>query len=138
MTPVEQTVYGAVLNNSLTACVASVLDLPIDALPEFCADDEWFARLHQFCVENGFSLLYWKHSETLPVLCLNCYVIVLLTLDGTPGFHAVVAKATVKAKTKQASGDIHWSWQAEIVHDPSRRGTPLVKEVSGYLYVGRC
>lgn len=98
MTPIFQTNYGKGNGNCLTACVASILDVPISSLPEFCVDGEWFARLDEFCRENGFFLLYWRHSRDLPIICLNSYLILLLSLQGENDLHAVVGKSSVESK----------------------------------------
>lgn len=159
VTPVPQTSYGKGLGNCLTACVASVLDVPIGAVPEFCqpADGLWFNRLYSFCLDSGFSLVYWRHSENVPVLCLNSYVILLLVLEGEEDMHAVVAKSSLKRisteeprSDKQVESDfeasevigsprdsVRWEWESEVVHDPNQRGYPPVKEVYGYLMIGR-
>jgi hypothetical protein len=137
MTPVEQTNYGKHNGNCLTACVASILDLPVSALPEFCIDGLWFTRLHEFCAENGFSLTYWKFSEQMP-LCLGAYVIVLLRLEGEDDYHAVVGRAVLESiRELGADADIEWTWHAEIVHDPNTHGYPPVKEVAGYILISK-
>ena len=150
MTPVEQTKYGLHAGNCLTACVASLLDVPITAVPEFCVDGEWFTRLDEFCRENGFFLIYWRHSEALPIVCLNVYVILLLALEGTEDLHAVVAKTYVSdripvtdkeiesgAALAEDAGGVRWAWGSEIVHDPNTRGYPPIREVRGYILIGK-
>lgn len=150
MTPIVQTSYGRRSGNCLTACVASVLDVPIASLPEFCVDGEWFARLDAYCQEHGLFLLYWRHSERVPICCLNAYVILLLELEGEEELHAVVAKTSVTTKEPvteeeiergaalaEDAGGIRWGWHSEIVHDPNGRGYPPVKEIRGYIMIGK-
>jgi len=150
MTPVPQTNYGRHQGNCLTACIASVLDVPISSVPEFCVDGEWFARLDAFCRENGFFLLYWRHSENIPLICLNAYVILLLALEGESDLHAVVARTTIESKEPitdaeiergaalaEDAGGIRWGWKSELVHDPNERGYPPVEGVRGYIMIGK-
>jgi hypothetical protein len=150
MTPVAQTKYGRHQGNCLTACVATVLDVPISSLPEFCVDGEWFSRLDSFCRENGFFLLYWRHAENTPILCFNAYIILLLSLQGEDDLHAVVAKTSLESKHPVTDEDIEqgaalaedaggfmWGWRSEIVHDPNERGYPPVEEIRGYIMIGK-
>ncbi len=142
MTPVCQTKYGKGNGNCLTACVASILNVQISELPDFSVDNEWFDLLYQFCKDKGYTLMYW-HSEALPsVLTFNAYVVMLLELDGTDETHAVVAKAVfskkvVVEKQHDTDGGIEWSCTYEEVHDPNRLGTYPVKDVIGYIYIGK-
>ena len=150
MTPVEQTSYEKNKGNCLTACVASLLDVPISAVPEFCVDGEWFTRLDAFCRDNGFFLLYWKHAANLPMVCINAYVILLLSLEGENTLHAVVAKTEIESKDpitdeeiercaalSEDAGGTRWSWRSQIVHDPNTRGYPPVTGVTGYIMIGK-
>lgn len=54
MTAVEQTITDAGRGNCLQACVASVLDLPIDRVPHFLDfGDNWFHALELFMDNYG-------------------------------------------------------------------------------------
>lgn len=150
MTKIFQTKYNLNQGNCLTACVASLLDVPIFTLPEFCVDGEWFERLDQFCKENGFFLLYWRHCMNVPMLCLGAYIILLLELEGTDTLHAVVGKTILDSKelitdleiknnaalTDQIGG-VRWGWKTEIVHDPNEKGYPPIVGVTGYILIGK-
>ena len=154
MIPVEQTNYGKHKGNCLTACVASLLEVPISSIPEFCVDGEWFERLHKFCEENGFFLLYWRHTENMPMLALGAYIILLLQLEGEDDYHTVVGKTVLDYKTPITDaevencfaltelagakvGDIRWAWKTELVHDPNTRGYPTVVGPVGYIMIGK-
>jgi hypothetical protein len=54
MKPVDQTTFGVGLGNCLSACVASLLHLPIEEVPHFGADDLWFQRLCDWLAPRGF------------------------------------------------------------------------------------
>ena len=145
MTPVYQTNYGKDQGNCLTACVASVLDIPITSLPEFCVDNTWFTLLEKFCRENGFTLTYWLHSASAPILCLGAYLIVILNLEGVDTFHCVIGKAVLESVTPDpvsatklgVSDADRWGWKIELVHDPNERGYPPIKSVFGYILIGK-
>lgn len=137
MTPVEQTSYEKGKGNCLTACVASVLDMPISALPEFCVDGEWFMRLAEFCTRNGFLLMYWTHSRDLPLLCMGAYLIIVLDLEGTEDRHAVVGKARIKSVKNMPSDETSWEWETELAHDPNGRYVPPVVGVNSYILIAR-
>lgn len=135
MLPVLQTKFSKGHGNCLTACVASILEVPIEVLPEFCTDGEWFDRLYQFCYENGFSLLYWKHSSNIPICVLNAHVIMLLSLEREDELHAVVGKTSLDQVILESTGDKKWSWKTEIVHDPNPNPYPTIKDIVGYILI---
>jgi len=142
MTPVVQTSYGKSKGNCLAACVASILDVPISALPDFegvnrSADGAWFERVVEFCQANGFSLVYWHHSENMPIICLGTYVIVLLELEGCEELHAVIGETVPEKKTRQEDGDTIGAWGTELIHDPNEHGYPPVKGPAGYLVISK-
>lgn len=68
MTPVRQTIIGNVgqktmPGNCLQACVASVLDLPLEAVPHFVGDDwatagelHWWSEWRRWTAARGLSL----------------------------------------------------------------------------------
>lgn len=60
MKPVDQTVYGVGTGNCFAACVASILAIELDYVPNFCAlytDDTWY---------NEF--IKWTHARGLAPL----------------------------------------------------------------------
>lgn len=78
MTPVTQTMFWdpeappeKQRGNCLTAVVASLLDLPIEAVPNFVqnhvdtdGDQDWWQCLHTFVREQGHQLYYLRPIET--------------------------------------------------------------------------
>lgn len=57
MKPIDQTVFGAGKGNCFAACVAAVLELPIEKVPNFCVDfgEEWFAELEKWLEPFGLA-----------------------------------------------------------------------------------
>jgi hypothetical protein len=53
---VDQTTFGHGKGNCFAACVASILDLPIESVPNFCCDftdDTWWAELKAWLRPRG-------------------------------------------------------------------------------------
>lgn len=65
MKPVNQTLFGNGTGNCFAACVASILELPIEEVPNFCVDypepQDWYAVFRAWCTERGVI--------AMPVVC---------------------------------------------------------------------
>ncbi len=59
MTPVEQTTFGHPDGNCFAACVASILERPLDAVPDFKGPD-WFTQWHQWLAPLGLYFLQYS------------------------------------------------------------------------------
>lgn len=71
MKPVDQTIFGAKKGNCMSACVATLLELSIDEVPNFMENsEEWAKLLHEFLYPKGL-----------------CYVEVAL-VEGRSNIHA--------------------------------------------------
>lgn len=102
MKPVYQTNFTIPGGNCFQASVASVLDLPLEAVPDFCNlydDDNWWSEFVTFCLGRGLYPLSIDSSISMP----KNPVIFHLALGRTKQehYHAVV----------YANG--------ELVHDPN-------------------
>lgn len=56
MKPVPQTDFGVTTGNCFTACVASILELPIHEVPDFCCDhedDDWEETFREWLEQRG-------------------------------------------------------------------------------------
>jgi hypothetical protein len=94
MIPIDQTIYGPE-GNCFQACIASILEVPLDDVPE-CLGGRYDQRL-----------LDWLHSKGLGLVLkptaggwLTGYCILTAKSPRTEGNHAVVIK------------------DGEVVHDP--------------------
>lgn len=54
MKPVDQTTFGVNVGNCMSACVASILHLPIEEVPFFGADSSWFKRFSEWLAPLGY------------------------------------------------------------------------------------
>lgn len=58
--PIDQTSFGPGKGNCFSACVASIIELPIEDVPQFMsAGTEWFGALSTWCAERGLVVKYW-------------------------------------------------------------------------------
>jgi hypothetical protein len=71
--PVDQTTFGSPGGNCLSACIASLLELPIDYVPYFGPPDrvgtgeEWMANIARWLVPRGFYLIVLEYMPDAPV-----------------------------------------------------------------------
>lgn len=119
MKPVMQTQRGE-FGNCLTACVASILELPIEAVPNFIEYDKGNGEYIE--VFNDFLGQYGYQALTL----------FLLHLDKTwipSGYHLIYGHT--------AAGNKHAvvGYQGKIVHDPLNGESPLVSIESYTVFV---
>ena len=124
MIPVKQTLLGPEQGNCFAACIASILELPISSVPNFCLYHDWFQRVNEFLEPLGLCYIEVDISASGLMYGLlnnnNFYV-----LSGkSPNYdclHAVVAQ-----------GDV-------IVHDPHPDNKGLLdrQEVGLIVSLGR-
>ncbi len=108
MKPVDQTKYGLHDGDCFTACVASILELPIDAVPAFVRwGDAWLT-----CFAG------WLAS--LGLAATRC-----VAMDGSP---PPPGYSIAGGPSQRFAGRIHAcvAWSGVVVHDPhpSRDGLP--------------
>jgi hypothetical protein len=55
MTPTPQTAFGDGNGNCWAACLASMLDMPIEAVPNFCKEsDDWWSVTQSWLRDHGY------------------------------------------------------------------------------------
>lgn len=63
MKPVKQTIFGERTGNCFAACIASILEVPLDTVPNFCATSvtpegqDWLMAANQWLAGKGLALL---------------------------------------------------------------------------------
>lgn len=131
MKPVYQTRYKRGEGNCLPACIASILEVPIESIPDFCSlPGYWATRLFEWCEKQGLLFLYWDHADNVPLFCNNAYLILSLELEGIKDEHHAVV-----GKTSRIDCEDGWQWQTHIIHDPNEYGIPPIKRVVSYILI---
>lgn len=95
MTPITQTRVGDD-GNCLPACIASILEIPLSAVPELGGDDEWLDNLNGFLA--GYGKRYTRVAAKGDVAPVGYHTVEGISPRG--GLHACVAK------------------DGQLVHDP--------------------
>lgn len=123
MRPVAQTTFGTMKDgdereagNCFSACIASILELPVEAVPNFCQHKDWFSRCNQWLNERGYCYLeFGLGTEVQEWSSFTGYCV--LVGDSPRGCkHAVVGH------------------RAQMIHDPHPSGEGLLSiELIGYL-----
>ncbi|HYX72428.1 MAG TPA: hypothetical protein VE732_06640 [Nitrososphaera sp.] len=63
MIPVEQTLFTYPDGNCFAACVASILELPLEAVPHF-QDDDWYEKWQEWLAERNLYFIYLGHEKS--------------------------------------------------------------------------
>lgn len=112
MKPVMQTIFAPPKGNCYQACIASLLELPLDGVPNFADGprSRFWDRVDD-----------WLESQGLQVLHIN-------ELNGfeIKGYHIISGKSP-RGNWRHATV----GFQGEIVHDPHPEGGGL-KEIEAY------
>lgn len=128
MKPVDQTIFsnpeGTSKGNCMTACVASLLELPIEEVPYFIGlpEDEWFSVFQNFLKQHGYQFsgmffftegLGWKE---------------LLQLS--PGVNGYFMCSGASWRDYVTAGHAVIYKDGEMIHDPhfSRMGIKVLED----------
>jgi hypothetical protein len=129
----EMTRYGEMKGNCLEACIASLLDVSIEALPDFSGpmDGRWFDRLHKWALEVGYSILLIK-GDSNEFAFLNAYCIGIARIQESDlERHAVI----LKWEFDREDADHKWYTNAYTYHDPNKKCLPTILEFEEYLFI---
>ncbi len=126
MIPVNQTVIDFGRGNCLSACLASIMELPIEEVPNFREKagvegdmvgfiNKWLAPLglHYFAVDMLAGCGTWHSLDTYCVFSVPSQM-------NEKGTHAVVGKFERVWHEDRKTWGVHWS----IVHDPNPNNKP--------------
>ncbi len=80
MIPVYQTRYGSKKGNCFQAALASLFELKLDAVPDFCNKysthtDEWYVQYLKWLNKRGYTSITIKDNLSRPNY-KNCYLLV--------------------------------------------------------------
>jgi hypothetical protein len=132
--PVDQTEFERGQGNCLSACLASILEIGVDEVPNFCRAEEvagpgWLVRLDEWLSFRGWGFVHLDWAE-VGVHCIlsDCWVIAMGDVDGCEEGHAVVARAVIVRWRTETEGErtTHLcDYELRYVHDPHPRRTNL-------------
>lgn len=124
MKPVRQTDFGKGTGDCWAACIASILELPLSEVPNFCHDDlrsGWLKRTINWLYARGIGIIYiedaGKALSERPHLVVGCFCILTgrspRAKDGEDDFlHSVVGFCKMK-EVKDGYQTV-----VEFTHDP--------------------
>ena len=74
MTKHKQVLFGYGQGDCLRTCIASILDKPLEDVPNFCVKDSWFEDMVNWCYGEGVGVLY-QARKSPPNGLMGCYAI---------------------------------------------------------------
>ncbi len=122
MIPTYQTKFGNGNGNCLLACVASILERPLDSIPDFTLSGcGWFGDLYEWCLNEGIGIICVDPNDLNHSLCFNLWCILCYTVANIETeYHAVIGKCKrVESVNIDAEDETAWHWEAPIVFDPN-------------------
>ena len=96
MKPVFQTIRGKVKGNCFAACMASILEMPLEAMPEYLDlpdQSRWLAVWREFLKPLGLGIAWFHHREGSECIPPRGYSIAAMRApldDAADNTHAVV------------------------------------------------
>lgn len=118
MKPVHQTVFGKSSGNCLQAAVASILELPLDYVPNFNDPDRWFDLLAAFLADFDLCPLLVKYDPDLSL----------------PGGYIILTGKSPRGDYLHATVAL----DGEVVHDPHPDDSGIETRVDMIVFVARC
>lgn len=124
MRPIAQTVTEAGKGNCLAACIASILEVPIESIPDLrCGSDH--AALEAFLATHGMSPV-WLWCTKLASSYVGYVPIHCILIGGSPR----------RAGIRHAVVGVPNGYGYQIVHDPHPEGGGIVGDPVAVLYLG--
>jgi hypothetical protein len=111
MTPVFQTTFGPTEGNCWQACLASVLDLPLDAVPEFAAgmgpgNADWWEQTQAWLATRGLCAIEFTLRSQEPFV------------GGLPDVPCIITCKSPRGDYNHAVVGCARQHKVELVHDP--------------------
>lgn len=115
MTPQHQTVFGAGKGNCFATCIACILDLPVEDVPNFCGDNpgengEWHRATNRWLAPRGLRYIEFSYGDWVA------------DNHGLPGCHVIVSGPGPRGC------DHATVWlDGKLTHDPHPSGDGLLE-----------
>ncbi len=103
MIPIDQIIFDPKYGDCMRACVASILEVPIESIPNFMEDgpDRFEKAIRDWTKEQDFLLVDTICEKAVESVFPDCYMIAMGKSPNIDGNHAVVY------------------YNGKMVHDPS-------------------
>jgi hypothetical protein len=119
MKAVYQTKYGRPNGNCWMACIASILEVPLETCPDlskhWCDEDapDWWIASYEFVREHGFQLICLPVERRIPP--------VLVWPDGHTPRGLSIASGMVYNRPDYPNGIMHAcvALNGDVIHDPN-------------------
>lgn len=136
MIPVKQNLFGHRKGNCFAACVASILEIPLEDVPNFGVMDNFKLHLQEFLATRGYMVIHMefflaneceKGELNTAYVGYNDLHVILAGLsprprdDGQKMYHAVVG--------------VHSGFGFKVVHDPHPENTGLAAPPYGVYWI---
>ncbi|HEY4417588.1 MAG TPA: hypothetical protein VGO57_17995 [Verrucomicrobiae bacterium] len=130
MKPIDQTVLGFPHGNCFTACIASLLEVPIETLPIIPSEEEWYDTTQMALVPHGVFYLEVRLdvAASYPMYAMRNRLCVITGKSPRGAFwHSVVGRVDHDSENNKVI--------FETVHDPhpSRLGIEGWPKAVGFL-----
>lgn len=125
MKPVYQTKYGEGEGNCFQACLASIFELELEDVPDFCnvyptKDNTWFNEYTKWLNGKGYSVLTFSLLENSSI-----------SLNG-PQLRGCILLVSGKNKNKVQHCTIYRD--GECIHNPNKNCTGIVPEYVDIIF----
>lgn len=97
MKPTDQTLFGNKEGNCFASCVASIFEVPLDEVPNFCTTKDWYERLGAWANERGLYPIMFPYSD-----------------EWVPPGYAILSGKSPRGDFLHAVV----SFKGEVIHDP--------------------
>ncbi len=118
MIPTMQTAFGKGNGNCLSACIASILEIPIDTVPNWAKEKNWQQKVNEWLQKYNLCYLELAKSDHLEFFAQDCGCHYIMNGKSPRGefWHSVVGRG------------------GKMVHDPHPENRGLEKiETLGFL-----
>lgn len=126
------TKYGVGNGNCLDACIASLLEVDIDSVPNLSDTDKaWHEKTRDFLQSSGFGCLWVAEPFLKEVIITSSLCIAVMRTDSEES-HAIVGRW-------RAWKDSEDTWRYEVTEefDPNERKNANCTELAGVLLIFR-
>jgi hypothetical protein len=141
MRPVEQTCFDLKNGNCFAACIASILELPLEEVPNFCGEGfdapTWFVDFSKWAEERGLAVVSTSWPGTNLIINNSYAILCGKSHRGNP--HAIVGASRYLGSRDNGNGTQSFEYDFEVAWDPCQesriRGLSEVEMVV-FLFTG--